>query len=89
MTDSTQDVRALGELSTHRVLPVGGPALSFVCIGCRREIHSAGWAAGQGLRAYQDVTHGDDVKRAYADLDGKPWVDYYCAVCAVAKGAKL
>lgn len=25
----------------------------------------------------------------YADLDGKPWVDYYCRPCALGRGADL
>lgn len=30
-----------------------------------------------------------DREPIYADLDGKPWVDYYCRNCALARGADL
>jgi len=30
-----------------------------------------------------------DREPMYADLDGKPWVDYYCGPCAINNGAKL
>lgn len=65
-------------LLTHRVRMVTGPTLSFQCVACRCSI-SSNPSDTKGLRARQ----------AYADLDGKPWVDYYCYPCATKLGADL
>ncbi len=61
-------------LQSHRVLLVGGPAMAFTCVNCEIPLTSDS----------QAITN-----RAFADLDGKPWVDYYCYTCASKLGAKL
>lgn len=60
-------------LSTHRIRLVTGPALQLNCVGC-----------GTGLQLNSRTR-----ERAYADLDGKPFVDYYCRPCAMALGATI
>ncbi len=34
-------------------------------------------------------TMNSGIARVFADLDGKPWQDYYCESCAIFAGAKL
>ncbi len=60
-------------LATHRVELVGGQSIKLNCVACHRAIHNT--------PGYPN--------RAYADLDGKPWVDYYCYACATDRGADL
>ena len=48
-----------------------GPCFRFLCVKCgRRE---------------QSITT-DGRENAYADLNGKPFVDYYCLKCAEEEG---
>ncbi len=61
------------ELSNHRVELVEGQPIQLNCVACQRAIHNR--------PGYPN--------RAYADLDGKPWVDYYCYTCVTDRGAKL
>ncbi len=63
-------------LATHRLRLVTGPPIILHCIACGRKLSNTPQGA---LRA----------PRAYADLDGKPFVDYYCHACARAQGASL
>lgn len=60
-------------LVTHRLRLVTGTPLAYRCVSCKK-----------GLALLSR-----DNEPAYADLDGKPFVDYYCATCATAKGATL
>ena len=61
------------QLANHRVELVTGQPIRLNCVVCDRAIHN----------------HTGYPNRAYADLDGKPWVDYYCFACATERGANL
>ena len=66
----------MNDLATHRVELVTGQPIRLHCIACGRELSNM-------------PEHHPKLTRAYADLDGKPFVDYYCSDCATARGAKL
>lgn len=70
-------------LATHRVRIVTGTILTGLhCIACRRQLTND----SRVNRPPRTIT---EPTRAYADLDGKPFVDYYCYQCATAMGADL
>ncbi len=63
-------------LASHRVELVTGQPIRLHCIACGRELSNVD-------------AHHPKLPRAYADLDGKPFVDYYDAECARKLGANV
>ena len=49
---------------------VTGRVFTCTCVGCGRNMHAGDWS--------DDNAQPETV---YADLDGRAFVDYYCAAC--------